>query len=191
VSYTRRAVRRLERDLVLAWCSFFATSIGLCGIAWTDRGICGVQLPESNDGITRERLARRFSGVEELEPPPDIQSVIDDVVALLEGEPRDLSAAVLDEREVPDFNRRVYAVARSIAPGATLSYGDIAQRLGEAGVARAVGQALGQNPYPIIVPCHRVLAAGGRAGGFSARGGVVTKLRLLEIERSRIPFALT
>jgi methylated-DNA-[protein]-cysteine S-methyltransferase len=175
----------------LAWCSFFGTSIGLCGIAWTDRGICGVQLPESNDAVTRERLKRRFSGAAELEPPADIQSVIDDVVALLEGEPRDLSAAVLDEREVPDFNLRVYAVARSIAPGATLSYGEIAQRLGDAGLARAVGQALGQNPYPIIVPCHRVLAADGRAGGFSARGGVDTKLRLLEIERSRIPFELT
>jgi methylated-DNA-[protein]-cysteine S-methyltransferase len=152
----------------LAWCSF-RTSIGLCGIVDRPR-ICGVELPEFNDAVTRERLKRRFSGAAELEPPPDIQSVIDDVVALLEGEPRDLSAAVLDERDVPDFNRRVYAVARSIAPGATLSYGDIAQRLGEAGVARAVGQALGQNPYPIICRVTALARADGRA--FLARGGV-------------------
>jgi len=175
----------------VASCCFFATPIGLCGIAWTGRGICGVQLPESSDAATRQRLMRRFAGAVEAEPPSDIGIVIEDVVALLSGERRDLAGAVLDESAVPEFNRRVYAVARSIAPGATLSYGEIAERLGDASAARAVGQALGQNPYPIIVPCHRVLAAGGRAGGSSARGGVDTKVRLLEIERSRIPFQLS
>jgi methylated-DNA-[protein]-cysteine S-methyltransferase len=88
----------------------------------------------------------------------------------------------IDTAGVADFNRRVYAIARTIAPGATLSYGEIAERLGDRNLARDVGQALGQNPFPVIVPCHRVLAAGGKSGGFSAPGGVATKLRLLTIE---------
>src|SRR6516164_1571350 len=106
-------------------------------------------------------------------------------------EASDLSAAALDMDGVAEFDRRVYEVARSIAPGATLSYGEIAARLGERGLARDVGQALGRNPFPLIVPCHRVLAAGGKAGGFSANGGVTTKLRLLTIERARTSDAPT
>jgi methylated-DNA-[protein]-cysteine S-methyltransferase len=104
------------------------------------------------------------------------------MVALFGGEARDLSGIRLDMSGVPSFHRNVYEVARTIAPGATMSYGEIATQLGEPGAARAVGQALGQNPFPIIVPCHRVLAAGGKTGGFSAHGGVATKLRLLSIE---------
>jgi methylated-DNA-[protein]-cysteine S-methyltransferase len=88
--------------------------------------------------------------------------------------------------DVPPFHQRVYAVARTIPPGATLSYGEIAVRLGDRGAARDVGEALGQNPFPIIVPCHRVLAAGGKVGGFSASGGVATKLRLLDIEGAQV-----
>src|SRR5262249_25431219 len=94
----------------------------------------------------------------------------------------DLTGIGLDESRVPEFHRRVYAIARSIPPGGTLTYGDIANRLGDPTLARAVGQALGENPFPIIVPCHRVLAANGRLGGFSAPGGTTTKLKLLRIE---------
>ena len=112
-------------------------------------------------------------------------------MALLSGEDADLRSVQLDLRAQSAFNAAVYELARGIAPGETSTYGEIATRLGDPGAARAVGQALGQNPIPIIVPCHRVLAAGGRAGGFSAPGGVMTKLKLLEIERSRIPFELT
>jgi len=120
------------------------------------------------------------------------RAAIDGIVALLEGEDAgDLSEIELDLRAVPAFNAAVYRVARTIPPGETLTYGEIAARLDDPGAARAVGQALGANPIPIIVPCHRVLAAGGRAGGFSAPGGVMTKLKLLEIERRRFPFALT
>jgi len=115
-------------------------------------------------------------------PSPDVQHAIDGIIALLRGEPIDLSGVVLDIDGIPEFNSRVYAIARSIPPGETLSYGEIAQRLGDRMLAREVGQALGQNPIPLIVPCHRVLAAGGKTGGFSASGGVVTKLRLLTIE---------
>jgi methylated-DNA-[protein]-cysteine S-methyltransferase len=100
----------------------------------------------------------------------------------LRGEPSDLSDVTIDVDKVPEFNRKVYDIARSIPPGATLTYGEIAERLGDKLLARDVGQALGQNPIPLIVPCHRVLAAGGKTGGFSAPGGVVSKLRLLTIE---------
>ena len=104
------------------------------------------------------------------------------ITALLRGEPCDLGSIDLDMSDVPEFHCRVYAVARTIPPGRTLTYGDVAARLGEPGAARAVGQALGRNPFAIIVPCHRVVAAGGRLGGFSAGGGAVTKRRILAIE---------
>jgi methylated-DNA-[protein]-cysteine S-methyltransferase len=164
----------------------FDTAIGVCGIAWSDGGVVAVQLPERNEGATRARLARRCADAPEAEPPPDVRRAIDAVVSLLNGEPSDLSFITLDMEGVPDFHRRVYEVARTIPPGATLSYGDIASRLGEPGSARAVGQALGRNPIPIVVPCHRVLAARGRTGGFSARGGTATKLNLLAIERAQL-----
>ena len=168
----------------------FDTAIGRCGLAWSGRGVVGVQLPEASTSATRARLLRRYPGATEAEPTPAIRSAIDSIVALLSGEAADLCVVELDLRSVPAFNAAVYRVARTIPPGETLTYGEIAQRLGDPGAARAVGQALGANPIPIIVPCHRVLAAGGRAGGFSAPGGVMTKVKLLEIERRRTPFAL-
>jgi len=168
-------------------CGFalFDTAIGACGIAWGARGLLGVQLPEASEGRTRARMRRRFPDAPEGPPPPPVQRAIDGIVALLSGEAIDLSAVALDMEGVPPFERRVYEVARTIPAGATLAYGDIAARLGAPGEARAVGQALGQNPFPLVVPCHRVLAAGGRVGGFSANGGIATKLRLLSIERAR------
>ena len=152
----------------------------------------GVQLPEASEVATRARLQRRFPDATEAPPTPMIQAAIDGIVTLLAGEDAgDLGEIELDLHAVPAFNVAVYRVARTIPPGETLTYGDIAARLDDPGAARAVGQALGANPIPIIVPCHRVLAAGGRAGGFSAPGGVMTKLKLLEIERRRFPFTLT
>ena len=171
--------------------ALFDTDIGRGGIAWGARGIIGVQLPEASEARTRARLVRRYPHAREGPPPAEVRRVIDGIVALLRGEASDLSAAALDMDGVVEFDRRVYAVARGIAPGATLSYGEIAARLGERGLARDVGQALGRNPFPLIVPCHRVLAAGGKAGGFSANGGVTTKLRLLTIERARTSDAPT
>jgi methylated-DNA-[protein]-cysteine S-methyltransferase len=170
----------------------FDTAIGRCGIAWSDRGVVGVQLPEASESATRARLQLRFPAAMNAMPPPAIQAAIDGIVALLAGEdPGDLSRIELDLSAVPALHGAVYVVARTIPPGETLTYGEIAARLDDPGAARAVGQALGANPIPIIVPCHRVLAAGGRAGGFSAPGGVTTKLKLLEIECRRFPFALT
>jgi len=166
--------------------TLFDTAVGRCGIAWGAYGVVGVQLPERHDSATRARLTRRYPDAAETPPPPYVQRAIDDIVALLRGEKRDLSAVPLDMDDVPPFHRNVYAVARSIPPGATLSYGDIAARLGDRTAAREVGEAMGQNPFPLIVPCHRVLASGGKVGGFSAAGGITTKLRLLSIEGAQI-----
>jgi O-6-methylguanine DNA methyltransferase len=162
--------------------TLFETPIGRCAVAWSGTGILGVQLPENRDADTRARVAQLFPHAQELAPPADIQRALDDIVALLRGESRDLSAITLDLSRVTPFHRRVYEIARAIPRGATIAYGDIAKQLGMPGSARAVGQALGRNPFPIIVPCHRVLASGGKMGGFSANGGVTTKLRLLRIE---------
>jgi methylated-DNA-[protein]-cysteine S-methyltransferase len=161
--------------------TLFDTAIGRCAVAWSAQGIVGVLLPERDDTALRARLVRRHPGAREAAPPQEVARAIDGIVALVAGEPRDLADVVLDLSEVPEFNRRVYAVARTIKPGGTLTYGAIAAQLGEPD-ARGVGEAMGQNPCPIIVPCHRVVAAGGKTGGFSAPGGAATKRRLLAIE---------
>lgn len=165
--------------------TIFDTPVGPCGIAWGARGIVGVQLPEMSERATRARLLRRFPDAREDWVPEPITRAIADIIALLGGAPTDLGDVALDMDGVPDFNRRVYDAARRIPPGGTLTYGEIAAQIGEPGAAQAVGQALGRNPFAIIVPCHRVLAANGKAGGFSAGGGVATKLRLLAIENAR------
>jgi methylated-DNA-[protein]-cysteine S-methyltransferase len=166
--------------------SLFATPIGPCALAWGTHGIVRIWLPEPDDAAMRRRVLHRFPEAVETRPPPGIDLAIADMARLLDGEAIDLGRVALDMREVPEFNRRVYEVARAIPAGETLTYGEVAARVGEAGAARAVGAALGANPFPIVVPCHRVLAAGGRTGGFSARGGVATKMKILSIERARI-----
>jgi methylated-DNA-[protein]-cysteine S-methyltransferase len=171
--------------------ALFDTAIGACGIAWGERGLVGVQLPEASEARTRARMRRRFPTAPESPPPPSVQRAIEGIAQLLQGAAIDLAAVALDMADVPAFERRVYEVARTIPPGATLSYGDIAARLGAPGEARAVGQALGQNPFPLVVPCHRVLATGGKVGGFSANGGIATKLRLLSIEGAQTSSAPT
>lgn len=160
----------------------FDTPVGPCGLVWGARGLVGVLLPEANAAATRARARRRFNGAVEAEAPPEIRQVMVRIVGLLSGEPDALQDIALDTSALPPFNQRVYELARGILPGQTLTYGEVAARLGEPQAARAIGQALGANPFPIIVPCHRVLAAGNRSGGFSAPGGARTKLRLLEIE---------
>ena len=162
--------------------TLFDTAIGRCGVAWRARGIVAVQLPQQNESQTLKRIMQRCGEIAEASPPVDVQQAIDAIVDLLQGEKRNLADVALDLDGVPDFNRNVYDIARTIPPGKTLTYGDIAKRLGGVELSRDVGQALGRNPCPIVVPCHRVLAAGDRPGGFSANGGVVTKLKLLEIE---------
>lgn len=165
--------------------TIFDTAIGRCAIAWGEAGVIGVRLPERSDDAMRHWIGRRHPDARETDPPPAIEAAIGDIRRLMDGQKQDLSAIALDMSDVPDFEQRVYAETLSIPPGETLTYGDIATRLGDVGLSRAVGQALGRNPFPIIVPCHRVLAAGGKSGGFSAPGGVDTKRRMLEIEGAK------
>lgn len=162
--------------------AIFDTSIGRCGIVWGARGINGVQLPMGSEDKTRTRIRQSHGELAEALPPVGVQHAIEGIIELLAGKPNDLADIVLDLDGVPEFNRGVYDIARRIPPGQTLTYGDIAKKLGGVELSRDVGQALGRNPCPIVVPCHRVLAAGGKPGGFSANGGVVTKLKMLAIE---------
>jgi len=164
--------------------ALFTTPIGRCAIVWSERGITAVRLPERRDSETRARIVKRFPHAREALPPQPVQHALERIVALLQGEAIDLSSIALDLDGVPDFDREVYRVARSVPCGSTTTYGEIAARLNEPGSARDVGVALARNPFAIVVPCHRVLAAGGKAGGFSAMGGLKTKLRLLMIERA-------
>jgi methylated-DNA-[protein]-cysteine S-methyltransferase len=166
--------------------ALFDTTIGVCGIVWTPRGIKAVQLPVHNEDKTRTRIRQRYGRLAEAVPSAGVQAAIDGMIALLDGEPRDLSGVALDLDGVPDFDRGVYDIVRTILPGRTMTYGEIARRLGGVELSRDVGQALGRNPCPIVVPCHRVLAAGGRPGGFSANGGVATKLKMLAIEGAAV-----
>jgi len=163
----------------------FDTAIGACGVAWSGRGVVGAQLPELSPEATRVRLAARFPQLAEAEPPPEIAGAILRIVALMAGARTDLSDVELDLSAADAFEVGVYEIARRIPAGATLTYGEIARRLGQPDAARAVGRALARNPIPIFVPCHRVLAAGGGFGGFSAPGGLAAKARLLTIERAQ------
>ncbi len=165
--------------------ALFPTALGDCGIAWGLKGITGVHLPEADRHAALARLRRRFPGVAEAAMPSEVAHAADGVRGLLAGEQPDLLDIALDETGVPDFHRRVYALARRIPPGQTLTYGEVATALGDKGLARAVGQAMGANPFAPVVPCHRVLAANGRPGGFSAHGGALVKLRMLAIEGAR------
>jgi methylated-DNA-[protein]-cysteine S-methyltransferase len=164
--------------------TLFDTPIGICGIEWGPRGINGLQLPMGSAEKTRVRIRQRHGDgdIAESEPTAEVQGAIDGIIELLSGKPNDLRGVALDLEGVPEFHRGVYEIARTIPPGMTMTYGDIAKLLGGVELSRDVGQALGRNPCPIVVPCHRVLAAGGKPGGFSANGGVVTKLKMLAIE---------
>ena len=166
--------------------TIFETAIGHAGLAWGERGLVGAYLPEADPESARRGFLRKFPDAVEAEPTPMVADAIAAIRDLLTGQPADLTHLPIDIARVPEFNARVYEIARAIPPGETLTYGEIAQKLGDKLLARDVGAALGQNPWPIVVPCHRVTAAGGKLGGFSARGGVNTKVKLLAIEGARV-----
>lgn len=175
-----------EHAMVVGGHALFDTKLGVCGIAWGPGGVVAVQLPEADAERTRGRLLKGLPPLPEVDQPPaSVQAAIDGVQALLNGEALDLCEVALDMSRLTSFQRDVYALARAIPPGQTRTYGELARELGDVGLARAVGQALGHNPFAPIVPCHRVLAAGNRPGGFSASGGAITKLRMLAIEGAR------
>lgn len=167
-------------------CCLFDTAIGPCGIAWTADALAAVQLPETTRAGTLRRMLRHVGeDVPEIAPPAFVERAIARIQALLAGARDDLADLPLDMGPIPPFHRKVYEITRAIPPGEVLTYGEVARRVGEPGAARAVGQALGKNPFAPVIPCHRVLAAGGKSGGFSAEGGANTKLRMLEIEGCR------
>ena len=163
----------------------FDTAVGCCAVAWSEgeeSRLVGTWLPGANQAATVRAVLRRHPGAQESAPPPTVADAIAGITRLLAGEDVDLRDVALDMSGLPEFPRQVYAVARSLPRGVTMTYGEVAARAGAPGAAQAVGQAMGANPFPIVVPCHRVVAAGGGNGGFSAPGGVDTKLRLLAIE---------
>jgi methylated-DNA-[protein]-cysteine S-methyltransferase len=165
----------------------FETAMGECGIAWNSHGLCGVQLPEKDRGRTELRLAvkcRSIGVADVADVPLWIQSLIADIQRYLAGQPMDFSTVVVDLDGVGDFRQKLYRALREISFGRTITYGELAKRLGSTGweAARDVGEAMGKNPMPIVIPCHRVLAAGNKPGGFSAYGGIATKSKLLALE---------
>lgn len=168
------------------------TAVGRCAVVWTNEGICGFSLPGATDAATLAHVRRRHGDASLARPsdwPDTVGQAMDHTRALLDGQRCDLSHIVLDMQGLPQFHQRVYLATRRILPGQVRTYGDLALELGDAGSARAVGQALGANPVAVIVPCHRVMAAAGGSGGFSAPGGLSTKFRLLSIEGAQVPGA--
>ena len=168
----------------------FETPLGRCGIVWSEAGLLGTWLPDADDERGRTRATRRFPGFEETVMPPAVAGIAGRIVAHLGGAPVDYADVPLDTGSVGDWEMSVYHAAAAIPFGETRTYGALAKRLGRPDGAQAVGQALGRNPWPIVIPCHRILAADGRTGGFSAPGGARTKLRLLEIEGALAPTSL-
>ena len=166
----------------------FDTAIGRCGVAWSERGLTGVQFPESSPAATEKRLMRKSGSFGAAEPPPEMRAVIADIQRYFAGEPVDFSGVAVDLDGVDPFRRNLYETMRAIGWGATTTYGDLAKQAGllDREAARDVGQAMGQNPVPLVIPCHRVLAAGKKLGGFSAPGGSTTKARLLALEGVRV-----
>lgn len=160
----------------------FDTAVGRCAILWRGDRLTGVFLPSSSDAATRAAVKRRASAAIESPPPSFVKVAIDGIVRLCAGEPVTFDVASLDRSAIEPFANRVYDILLGVPPGETTTYGAIAEALGDKTLSRAVGAALGANPFPVIIPCHRVTAAGGRMGGFSAPGGSETKRKLLEIE---------
>lgn len=164
--------------------TLFDTSLGRCGLAWSERGVVALQLPEATPEEVEARLSRYGSHAH---PPAAIRALVERVQRHLAGDLDSFTDVTLDLDGTGTFARAVYDHARTLAPGDTCSYGELAAAIGRPGAARAVGQALGRNPLSVIVPCHRILAHGGRPGGFSAYGGFEVKRRLLALEGVVLP----
>jgi methylated-DNA-[protein]-cysteine S-methyltransferase len=166
----------------------FDTAIGRCGIAWSARGLVAVQLPEADEALTEQRLVQRSRSAGAAEPPDSMIRLVSDIRCYLAGERVDFSAVPVDFDGIDPYRRTLYEAMRAIGYGVTTTYGGLAKSLGATDWegARNVGAAMGKNPVPLVIPCHRVLAAGNRIGGFSAYGGAKTKEKLLALEGVRV-----
>jgi len=171
--------------------SIFDTAIGRCGIAWSETGIAGVQLPEAREIDTRRRVYQLYPEAREGRPPPNAALAIEGIVALLRGQSADLADISLDVTGIRVFDQRVYEMARKIPRGETRTYDEIAATMRMSGAVRSVAQAIHRNPFMIVVPCHRVLEAGSHADPISPNGGSISKRRLLSIEGVRATTAKT
>ena len=160
--------------------AIFDTALGEFGIGWTDAGVARLQLP----GLDRADLLARINrnGATPGEPDRRIEAIINRIEDYAEGEPVDFTDVPLDLTGLADFHRRAYALLLQVNYGQTVTYGDLARQLGDVGLSRAVGQAMGANPIPLMIPCHRVLASDGKPGGFSAPGGASSKVKMLALE---------
>jgi methylated-DNA-[protein]-cysteine S-methyltransferase len=179
-------MRAIEKLPLSSHYCVFETDIGLCGIAWSERGATRFQLPEADRDATEKRLRGGLEGPTPTTPPPPIARAIADARRYFAGEPVDFSSVDVDLTGIGDFYRKVYEAARRIGWGETATYGELAARVGSPGAARGVGQALSRNPVAVIIPCHRILASGNKVGGFSAFGGTDSKQRLLALEGVRL-----
>lgn len=166
----------------------FETAAGFCGIGWTEAGIARFHLPVTSAEAAERSLLRRFAGASNAStPPPAVLAVVDAARRYFDGERIDFSGVRVDLHRQGDFFRRVYAAIKELGWGETTTYGALAKALGAGPeAARDVGEAMAKNPVPLIIPCHRVLAAGGKLGGFSAPGGSATKRKMLEMEGVRL-----
>lgn len=162
--------------------TIFDTAIGRCGIIWSSTGVVAVQLPEAREIDTRRRIFQVHPEARERAAPLNTELAIEGIVTLLQGSDPDFSEVSLDAGDVPAFDRRVYEYACTIPRGETRTYHEIATALDASGAAQSVAQAIAKNPYMMIVPCHRVLEAGGYADRISPYGGVISKRRLLALE---------
>lgn len=158
----------------------FDTALGLFGLGWTERGLARVLLPDTTQKATIERLQR--DGARSGTPTRMVMSIMDRIEDYAEGRMVDFSSVPLDLAGIPDFHRRAYEKLLLVPWGRTMTYGELARELGDVSLSRAVGQAMGANPMPLVIPCHRVLASNGKAGGFSAPGGTATKSKMLALE---------
>ena len=162
--------------------TFFDTAIGRCAIAWGEAGIVGVQLPEAREIETHRRLFHLYPEARQTRPTPNAEAAIEGIVALLRGGMADFADVMLDMGGIPVFDQRVYRFVQRIPHGETRTYNEVAARLGTPSAVRSVAHALIHNPFVVIVPCHRVLEAGGYADRMSPHGGLISKRRLLSIE---------
>ncbi len=167
--------------------TLFETALGPCGLVWSEQGVVGFQLPEHSEQATLDKLAERFPAATPAKATGANARSVALITRLLAGKPSDLSQVKLDLASAPGFHQRVYQVVQRIPRGSTLSYGEVAALAGSPGASRAVGQAMARNPVALIVPCHRVTAASGKLGGFTAYGGTATKQALLALEGASLP----